>query len=44
MEGIEDPVIISAVGVNAPLVNNKCTLLYTNATSSTFQKRRMTPK
>ena len=34
----------STVGANAPFVNNKCTSLLTNVTSSAFQKRRMIPK
>ena len=42
-EGIQDPEIISAVGANAPFVNNKCTSPPINVTSNAFQKRRMIP-
>ena len=42
-EGIEDPEIISAVGANAPFVNNKCTSPPINVTSNAFQKRGMIP-
>ena len=34
----------NSVGVNAPFVNNKFTLLPINVTSNAFQKRRIIPK
>ena len=43
-EAIEDPEIISVVEANSPSVNNRCTSLLTNVTSSAFQKRKMIPK